>query len=264
MESPEEMASPKPAILIVTGAYTLPVVWEPFVNSLTEAGFETRCPRLPMNGDSRPPTKTFADDVHTIGSAAQDLKNAGHKIIVLSHSYGGVVATEAITEDLYYRPENPAKGGVAHLLFVAAFTPLKGQSLGTCLQVHEERASIRLAFNEDGQGWIENTYEAFWDDVEPREKGEKLAELVITTNGDNIAAPVTNSPWVGVPMTYVMCQRDKAASPRVQQAMFDAIGETGLARSAKSVSIDAAHSPFVSKPRELLEIVEGIAAELDA
>jgi alpha-beta hydrolase superfamily lysophospholipase len=97
------MDSSKPAILIVHGAYFLPETWQPFMDRLKASGFEVRCPRLPTCGDKRPPTATLADDVAAVQTAGRELQSAGHPIIVLAHSFGGLVATEAITKDLRAR-----------------------------------------------------------------------------------------------------------------------------------------------------------------
>ena len=71
------------------------------MNDLSAAGFIPSCPRLPTCGDARPPKATVQDDVTVVRNAAMELLKAGHPIIVLAHSYGGIVASEAICEDLY-------------------------------------------------------------------------------------------------------------------------------------------------------------------
>ncbi|KAF6228724.1 hypothetical protein HO173_011743 [Letharia columbiana] len=118
-------------------ASTLPATYAPFLDLLSKAEFIVRRPHLPTTGDVRPPNATSEDDVTTVRAVAFDLASAGHPIIVLAHSYSGLVASEAVTEELY------AKHGNAGVVRLIIFECLD-DSVKVCLTpvVREKRIPI--------------------------------------------------------------------------------------------------------------------------
>ena len=116
--APSISVASAPAVFVVHNCFHLPETYAPFLDQLSKAGFVVRCPRLTTNGDLRPFKATFQDDIATVRAVAFDMASAAHQIIVLEHSYGGVVAPEAITQDLYAKHGN---AGVVRLIYVSAW-----------------------------------------------------------------------------------------------------------------------------------------------
>ena len=116
------MATHKPtSILIIQGAYFLPNAWDSVSDQFRQAGFVIECPRLPTCADSRPPAATIKDDTAAVHEAAQRLIDGGHSILVLSHSYGGMVASEAITPDVYANSDSTYGKGVVALILLSTW-----------------------------------------------------------------------------------------------------------------------------------------------
>ncbi|KAJ5736093.1 uncharacterized protein N7483_001218 [Penicillium malachiteum] len=135
------------AILIIHGAYFLPAAYEAFSNRITEAGLTVRCPRLPSCGDTIPPTALLKHDVNAVQEAAKELIATNHKIIVLAHSYGGSVASEAITSDLY---SINGSSGVVSLIYLAAWLLVPGQGLDDVVAKHGMQSKVDLGTHGDG------------------------------------------------------------------------------------------------------------------
>lgn len=251
------MANQNPiAVLIVHGAYFLPSAWEKFCHRLTQAGFIVRCPRLPTCGDKRPPTALLEQDVMAVRAAAEELINSGHKIIVLAHSYGGIVASEAITQDFYAR--NSGKG-VAYLIYLTAWLVQPGSSLADVITKYGFQCKVDLETNEDGTLVAKNAVESFYNDIDIG-RAKELASSNVTHNWLAASGQVNDAPWKDLPTTYIYCTQDLAIMLPLQESMVrDALNAKGASRVVTE-TIEASHCPFLSKPEEVIQIVHQAAA----
>ena len=259
----------KPVILIVHGAYMTPDLWQPFIKALNEAGFEAHCPRLPTCGDKDTPTGTFADvrpakatyddDVKAVRKKAIEVAAAERSIVVLAHSYGGIVAADAIDAELctHFRP--PGTGGVSQLILLSAWLPLKGHSLQDMLKLHGFKTNCDVRFNEDGTAVLRNAAECFFNDVRPLIRAEELAATIVTHNWPATSHKIKSTPWVKVPTTYIHCSQDKAIWLELQEAMVkDTVLEGGV-KGLRTETLDAGHCPFLSIPEVFMSMIEKVA-----
>ncbi|KAJ6034668.1 uncharacterized protein N7446_009422 [Penicillium canescens] len=253
------MANQPPiAILIVHGAYFLPSAWEDFCQRLTQAGFIVRCPRLPTCGDERPPTALLEQDVMAVRTAAQELMNSGHFIIVLAHSYGGIVTSEAINQDLYARDSGK---GVAYLIYLSAWLVQPGSSLADVIAKYGFQCKVDIGINEDGTMVAKNAPESFYNDIDSA-RAEDLASSNVTHNWLAASGQVNGAPWKDMPMTYIYCTRDLAIMLPLQESMVrDALNAEGTSRLITE-TIDSGHCPFLSKPEEVIRILQRVGAEI--
>lgn len=95
------------AAVTVEGAGLQLLHYQRLIDKLSEAGFVVRCPHLPTNGDpNRPPKATLKDSVGVVQADIKELKAAGHPILLIMHSAGGGVGSEAATPDLYAKEDH--------------------------------------------------------------------------------------------------------------------------------------------------------------
>ena len=254
--------SPKPAILIVHGGFSLPDSWEICGEALSQAGFIVSCPRLPTCGDVRPPKATLQDDITAVRNAAKWLMSAGLTIIVLSHSWGGFVVSEAIHEDLYAKQE--AGGyqapGVIHLIYLSAWLVQPGKSAKDLFYNPEFPSALELGANEDGTAWVKNAPDALYNDVEAGQ-AEELAKKNTTSNRAELASKASRTPWKDIPTTFVYTTKDVAINPGIQRIMVQEANGAGGVRPLDEEYCDSGHSPFLSVPSELVQIVEKVWAK---
>ena len=129
--SPEE----PPTIVIVQGCFMTRAPYRNLANSLASLGYPVTHPTLPscdINSGPTLPSIDLVDDALAVRLALTRLIEYEHKVIVVvMHSYGGLVGCEAIPQDLSYteRQKLGLVGGVLHLFFFSAFLLEPGQSV---------------------------------------------------------------------------------------------------------------------------------------
>ena len=130
---PPIMSSIKPHILFVTGAWHDTAYLGATCNKLIEKGYPVICPLLPSFAAA--PHVSMHDDAAHIRTLIDGCIRQGGEILVVAHSYGGVVATQAILPCHSRRARSIAglPGGVVRILFVGGFMLVPGQSLTTAL-----------------------------------------------------------------------------------------------------------------------------------
>jgi pimeloyl-ACP methyl ester carboxylesterase len=99
---------------------------------------------------------------------------------------------------------------------------------------------------------LDRPTDVFYNDVEPRVAAWAQNRLLPTTFAA-FTEPLTAAAWRNIPSTYITCERDQALPLHAQEAM---------AQRAESVQrLSAGHSPMLSRPSELAEIINGVAAQ---
>ena len=257
----------QPVILIVHGGYFFAEAFQNFQSELLKAGYESRCPQLPSCRDTRPLDQKAGqpEDIAVIRKAAHELISSGRSIIVLAHSYGGIVACGAISNDMLASSDSGGRAGVLHMVFLSCWLLLPGSTVEDLLKKYGFQMKVALATNEDGTVYSTNSPEAFYNDIyeEDPSRAETLAKANNTThNWVTATLPVQGSPWKTVSSTYVHCKRDQAILLPLQKSMVSD-AQTALESADKSVTMDAleidtGHCPFASAPEELVQIIKSI------
>lgn len=118
-----------PTFIFALGAWVVPAVFDATRSRLKALGFPSDCPAHPSIG-AEPPTKTLADDVSSLRGVLSAFADEGRDLVIVAHSYGGVVASSAV-EGLSKstRMQAGKAGGVVKVVYLAAFALDKGQSL---------------------------------------------------------------------------------------------------------------------------------------
>jgi pimeloyl-ACP methyl ester carboxylesterase len=156
--------------------------------------------------------------------------------VVLGHSYGGSVIT--------------GLERVRHLVYVAAFVPAAGES---CSMLGGPSALVNDAVrhHEDGSTSIHPgmAREFLYDDCSEAESAWATSRLVSQQPGHGRGVP-SRSAWGTVESTYILCEQDKALSPVLQECM--------AGRCTKVVRLKSGHSPWLSQPKRLTQLILGI------
>ncbi|RYO90848.1 hypothetical protein DL764_008386 [Monosporascus ibericus] len=197
------------------------------------------------------PSKTLSTDALAIQSVVRRLvEDEARNVLVLMHSYGGLVGSEAILEEFSRekRKEQGLAGGVFHLFFFAAFVLAEGQSV---LGVFGESPNNDI--RPGSRFRIKNPTQTLYNDLPP-EEAEYWASKIIDQSYAVQTTKLTRASYRYIPSTYVVCENDQGPPPQYQE-MF------GKRAGADVLRIASGHSPMLSKTEELANMVAAAAQE---
>jgi hypothetical protein len=106
---------------------------------------------------------------------------------------------------------------------------------------------------EDGMHYVVDPEVRFYHDVSVEDQKKWTAELR-KCPGTQPRTPVTQAAYLWHPVTYLLCEDDKALPLQIQQLMVDNARKAGAKIETESCS--ASHSPFLSMPEKVLEVME--------
>lgn len=237
----------KPTILLLQGTFQLPEVYYAFAKLIEARGFPVIQPTYPsLTGQDQPDftQKTLADDVHVVENILETLVNDGKTVVVVMHSYGGLVGAEAVPEELTRsnRSARGLSGGVARFFYFASFVMMKGQSIATAVGDSPDHD------HWDGRFKIRDPLRLLYQDLPPDEAAYWSDKLVEQSNAVK-ETRMERCAYTYIPSTYVVCTNDQAVPPQVQEIFAQGAGAT-IER------LDSGHSAMLTKPNELLGLLE--------
>jgi len=186
------------------------------------------------------PTKTLADDVATTKAAIESVDG---DVVLVGHSYGGVVITEAGTH-----PK------VSSLVYITAFAPDKGESVASLIANPPPGAPVPpILPPKDGNLFLDRTKFAasFAADVET-DTASFMADSQVPWGVDALQGAVTEPAWKTKPSYYLVATEDKMIPPPAQRAM------AGRAK-AQVTEVPGSHAIYVSKPAEIAKLIQQAA-----
>jgi len=182
------------------------------------------------------PTISLADDV-TVTKRA--LATQTGPTILVGHSYGGVVITEA---------GNDPK--VAGLVYIAAFAPDKGESVSSLIKNPPPGAPVPpIMPPQDGYLFLDRAKfrASFAADVSPA-AASFMADSQVPWGVEALNGAVTEPAWKTKPSWYLVSTEDKMIPPDAQRAMSKRAGST-------VVEVKGSHAVYVSQPQAVANLI---------
>jgi pimeloyl-ACP methyl ester carboxylesterase len=222
-------------VVLVHGAFADGSGWEPVANMLKGGGYTVSVVQHPET--------SYAED-QKYAKAAIDAMDG--PVVLVGHSYGGSVITEA---------GNHPK--VAALVYIAAFALDEGES---CASIEEGLPQASKAFKPDSNGnwWIEVTHFVadFAADI-PLEKAQFMAISQVPISTDAFTHKVTNPAWKTKPTWYMVATEDRSINPDQERMM-------AKRAKAKTVEVKSSHVAYLSHPKETVKLIEEAATHASA
>ena len=220
-------------IVLVHGGFVDGSGWEGVYNILKKDGYNVA---IVQN-----PTTSLADDV---AFTRRVIAAQPGKTLLVGHSYGGVVITEAGTD-----PK------VAGLVYVAAFAPDKGESVASLIKNPPPGAPVPpILPPQDGFLLLDQAKFAasFAADVsEP--KASFMAASQVPWGVEALAGEVTVPAWKSKPSWYLVAADDKMIPPPAQRQMAQRAGSTVS-------EVPGSHAVYVSQPQAVASLIEKAAS----
>ena len=223
-------------IVLVHGAFADGSGWEAVAKILERDGYTVSV--------AQPPETSYADDVKYARAAVDALDGP---VIIVGHSYGGSIITEA---------GNDPK--VKALVYIAAFALDEGES---CASIEQAVPQASKAFKADSSGnwWIEQAHFAadFAADVPPA-VSHFMAISQVPISTDSFTHKVTNPAWKTKPTWYMVATEDRSINPEQERMM-------AKRAHAKTIEIGgASHVVYMSHPKEAAKLIEEAATSTSA
>lgn len=215
-------------VVLVHGAFADGSGWQGVYKQLRKDGFKVSIVQHP--------TLSLAGDV----AAAKVVIDAQEKpVILVGHSYGGVVITEA---------GNHPK--VARLVYIAAFAPDKGESVSKLITNPPPGAPQPPILPPQG-GFLfldkAKFHDAFAADV-GAEDAAFMADSQVGWGLEALGGEITQPAWASKPSFYMVATEDRMIPPDAQRFMSKRSG-------AKVVEKKGSHAIYVSEPKAVAELI---------
>ena len=226
------MTNATPAVVLVHGGFVDGAGWEAVYRILKKDGYEVS---IVQN-----PTLSLVGDV---AATRQIIGQANGPVVLVGHSYGGVVITEA---------GNDPK--VTKLVYIAAFVPDKGESVASLIKDPAPGAPVPpILPPQDGFLFLDKTKFAasFAADVEA-EKAAFMADSQVPWGVGALEGAVSEPAWKKKPSWYLVATDDRMIPPAAQRFMSKRAGAT-VVESAGS------HAIYVSRPEDVASIIKKAA-----
>jgi len=230
--SQERPADSVKNVVLVHGGFVDGSGWEGVYKTLKKDGYTVSVVQNP--------TVSLADDVAVTRRA---LAAQNGPVILVGHSYGGVVVTEA---------GNDPK--VAGLVYVAAFAPDKGESVATLIKNPQPGAPVPpINPPQDGYLFLDKTkfQASFAADVNS-EVAAFMADSQVPWGVEALGGVVSQPAWKTKPSWYLVTTEDKMIPPDAQRTMSRRAGST-------VVEVKGSHAVYVSQPQVVASLIEKAA-----
>jgi pimeloyl-ACP methyl ester carboxylesterase len=221
-------------VVLVHGGFVDGSGWQPVHKILTGEGFNVR---IVQN-----PTLSLADDVAV---TKRVIASVDGPVILVGHSYGGAVVSEAGTDP-------KVKG----LVYIAAFAPDRGESVSSLIANPAPGAPVPpILPPQDGFLFLDRAKFAasFAADVDPQ-IAAFMADSQVPWGLEALSGAVSVPAWRSKPSWYLVATDDRMIPPPAQRSM---------AQRAESKMVETAgsHSVYVSKPKVVAELIARAARE---
>ncbi|KAK6836575.1 alpha/beta-hydrolase [Apiospora arundinis] len=255
-----------PAVVIIPGASGLPKLYQGVIDAVKERGIENvqalHLLSVGLESGARPgPPPTMYDDAALIAEHVTKLADAGHDVVLVAHSYGGVPTTQSVKGlSKAARQEQGLPGGIVRIGYMTTLIPEQGQPAASLMALFPPENQVPMEVDE--AGWIYYTdvtrsAQLSFNDF-PLEEGKVWASKLVKHSAASFATPLTYAGYKDVAVSYLLCTADLTIPVEIQQKEIDMIErETGKKVDVTSIKSD--HVPPISHPQEVIDWIVKLA-----
>jgi pimeloyl-ACP methyl ester carboxylesterase len=225
---PQNAQTSPPRVVLIHGAWADGSSWSKVITRLVDQGLDVVAVQLPLT--------SLADDVATVQRA---IAREPGPVLLVAHSYGGVVMTEA---------GNDPK--VVGLVYVAAFAPKSGESAFALANANPTPILQQVVL--DASGFLTITpagiRESFAQDLSADEQTVLTAAQKPTAAEGSLSAPVTTPAWRTKPTWFAIATEDRVVSPALQAV-------EAAEMKATTIKVPASHVAMLSQPEAVAALI---------
>jgi len=214
--------------VLVHGAFADGTSWQKVIPYLEKGGLKVVAVQNPLD--------SLENDV---AATKRAIANAEGPVVLVGHSWAGVVITESGNDDK-----------VKSLVYVAAYAPDKGQSVEDISAKYPTPASFKY-FVKDAEGYLtispEGIEKYFAADLTPEEK-RVVAAVQGPFHSRTLAERVTQAAWHNKPTFMVVATNDAIIPVQMEKDQV-------TTAKAKSIELPSSHVAMLSHPKEVAELI---------
>ena len=244
----KENMDEKLTFVLIHGSWHSAWNWYKVKPILEKMGYTVIAPDLPAMGKDKTPIQDVSFS-KTVELLCEMIDNVNGKVVLVGHSKNGVLISQ-IAEN---RPHKIEK-----LVYLAAVLAKDGKSAVDYFKLDkDEILGPHITYDSVSNSSIllPSIYkEGLYHDCD--NEIIEMAKIILSNEPRQTAVhpiSITDEKYGSVPRYYIECTEDRAISPKLQQMMYY---ETPCKKVYK---IKASHSPFFSKPKELVDILVEIS-----
>ena len=225
-------AEPIKNVVLVHGAFADGSGWRAVADILEHDGYSVSIVQEPET--------SLADDA---AATKRIIERVNAPLILVGHSYGGAVITQAGNE-----PQ------VRGLVYIAAFQPDTGETLGGLLKQMPPAANSSVPA---GEGYVIVDPKAFHADFAadlPAKEANFMAISQVPISVTGFGTPITNAAWHNKPSWYAVATEDRMINPDLERFMAKRAGST-------TIEVKGSHAIFMSQPKIVATLIEQAAKE---
>ncbi len=226
----------KPAVVLVHGFWGDAAHWGKVIVELDRRGYGS------LHAVENPLTSLAEDARRT----QQMIKQIDGPVLLVGHSYGGAVISEA--GDL---------PNVVGLVYIAAFAPDAGEGLGAITEQLPPAAVANIAPDSDGYVWIakDKFHESFCQEL-PADEALVMAVTQKAPVGSVFADPVTDPAWKKKPTWYQVSTEDRMIHPDNERRMAQRMNPR------RTIELAASHASLASQPTAVCDLIDDAASSV--
>lgn len=221
-------------VVLVHGGFVDGSGWQEVYRLLKADGYSVSIvqnPTLSLEGDA--------------AAARRVIDAQGEPVILVGHSYGGAVITEAGNDP-----------NVAALVYIAAFAPDTGESVNTLIADPPPGAPVPpILPPQEGFLFLDRDkfHASFAADL-PAEQAAFMADSQVPWGVDALGGTISEAAWRSKPSWYLVATDDRMIPPPAQRSMAERAGAT-------VVEATGSHSIYLSQPAAVAQLIEQAASE---
>jgi len=215
-------------IVLVHGAWADGSSWSGVISLLEAEGYHVVAAQLPL-------TSLQDDDAATERAIASITKLYPGPVLLVGHSYGGVVIGDTPGND----------PNVAGLVYVAAFAPDSGESAFSLLETIKNGSPLTPFLLEDNASQF----------LTKPEQAQLTATQGPTAVADLMATPSVTPAWRTKPTWFIVAAHDKAITAGLEEQMAEKIGAT-------TITLPTCHLAMIQEPQRVAEFIEQAATSV--
>jgi len=219
-------------VVLVHGAFADGSGWRAVADILERDGYSVTIVQEPET--------SLADDV---AATKRMIERVNAPLILVGHSYGGAIITEAGNE-----PQ------VRGLVYIAAFQPDNGETLGDLIKQKPPAASNAIPA---GEGYVIVNPETFHADFAadlPANEAHFMAISQVPISVTGFGSPTANAAWRNKPSWYAVARDDRMINPDLERFMAKQAGSA-------TIEVKGSHAIFMSQPQTVAKLIEQAAKD---